>query len=265
MKVFCGRRTRIGSSRRIDGGTVGMADVHANGWFQRTTGLLAPGFRIGVGDTCLDVGCGAGGMSEFAAAMGAAVIATDIDPDRVAAIRRRLGHGRARSFTAFVSDSTPLPVADETATRIMCTEVLEHVADPRAVLAELVRAGKPGAVYLLTVPDETAERLQLGLAPPAYWERPNHVRIFSRQAFGDLVTDAGLVIDQRLTGGFFWALWWVLFWAADQEFGAPEAPVLASWSQTWQALIQTRKGDEIRRTLDEFMPKSQVIVARKAA
>jgi hypothetical protein len=56
-----------------------------------------------------------------------------------------------------------------------------------------------------------------------------------------------------------------LFWAADQEFGAPEAPVLASWSQTWQALIQTRKGDEIRRTLDEFMPKSQVIVARKAA
>jgi thiamine kinase-like enzyme len=74
-----------------------------------------------------------------------------------------------------------------------------------------------------------------------------------------------LVIDQRLTGGFFWALWWVLFWAADQEFGAPEAPVLASWSQTWQALIQTRKGDEIRRTLDEFMPKSQVIVARKAA
>jgi SAM-dependent methyltransferase len=158
-----------------------------------------------------------------------------------------------------------LPVADETATRIMCTEVLEHVADPRAVLAELVRVGKPGAVYLLTVPDETAERLQVGIAPPSYWERPNHVRVFSRQAFGDLVTDAGLVIDQRLTTGFFWALWWVLFWAAEAEFGEPEPPVLASWSQTWQALIQTRKGDEIRRTLDAFMPKSQVIVARKAA
>lgn len=80
MTAFRGRRKWIGSSRRIDGGTVGMADVHANGWFQRTTGQLAPGFRVSAGDTCLDVGCGGGGMSDFAAAMGAAVIATDIDP-----------------------------------------------------------------------------------------------------------------------------------------------------------------------------------------
>lgn len=251
--------------RPIDAGAVGLADVQANGWFQRATGELAPGFRVTVGDTVLDVGCGAGGMSEFAAAMGAAVIASDVDAACIAAIREKLGHGRARSFKAFVSDSTPLPVADETATRIICTEVLEHVADPQAVLAELVRAGKPGALYLLTVPDEAAERIQLGIAPPTYWKRPNHLRIFSRAAFGELVADAGLVVEKRLSVGFFWSLWWVLFWAADQEFGAAEAPLLASWSRTWQALVQTPKGDDIRRALDAFMPKSQVIIARKAA
>lgn len=252
-------------TRPIDAGAVGLADVQANGWFQRATGELAPGFRITVGDTVLDVGCGAGGMSEFAAAMGAAVIASDVDAACIAAIRAQLGHGRARSFKAFVSDSTPLPVADETATRIICTEVLEHVADPQAVLAELVRAGKPGALYLLTVPDEAAERIQLGIAPPTYWKRPNHLRIFSRAAFGELVADAGLVVEKRLSVGFFWSLWWVLFWAADQEFGAAEAPLLASWSRTWQALVQTPKGDDIRRALDAYMPKSQVIIARKAA
>lgn len=265
MAGFLRRIAGATAARRIDAGAVGLADVQANGWFQRATGELAPGFRITVGDTVLDVGCGAGGMSEFAAAMGAAVIASDVDPACIAAIRAKLGHGRARRFQAFVSDSTPLPVASESATRVICTEVLEHVADPAAVLAELVRVGKPGATYLLTVPDEAAERIQLGIAPPTYWERPNHLRIFSREAFGELVADAGLAIDKRLSVGFFWSLWWVLFWAADQEFGEPESPLLASWSRTWQALIQAPGGDGIRRSLDAFMPKSQVIIARKAA
>lgn len=264
MTQLLRRFTKASPPPRIDAGMVGLADIRANGWFQQESGLLAPGFHITPDDTCLDVGCGDGGMSQFAAAMGAAVIATDIDPARIDLVRTKLGSGKANSFTAFVSDSTPLPIADATATRIICTEVLEHVDDPRAVLAELVRVGKPGAVYLLTVPDETAERVQLGIAPDSYWQRPNHLRIFSRESFGELVADAGLTVEQRLTIGFFWSLWWMLFWAADQEFGEPETPLLASWSRTWHALVQNRKGDHIRRALDEFMPKSQVIVARKA-
>jgi SAM-dependent methyltransferase len=198
------------------------------------------GFHIDANDTCLDVGCGDGGMSLFAAAMGAAVIASDIDPARIATVRAALDRSRARDVTTIVSDSSPLPLADSTATRIICTEVLEHVEDPAAVLAELVRVGKPGAVYLLTVPDETAELVQKQLAPPAYWRSPNHLRVFSRQAFGDLVSASGLHVQHRCYTGFFWAVWWLLFWAADQEFGEPEVPLLASWSRTWHHLMKAR-------------------------
>lgn len=258
------RLAKTCSPKPIDAGTVGMDDIRANGWFHQESGRLAPGFHITSEDTCLDVGCGDGGMSQFAAAIGSEVIATDIDPARIDLVRAKLGRLTPRRFRAFVSDSVPLPIAEATATRIICTEVLEHVDDPRAVLAELVRVGKPGALYLLTVPDETAERVQMDIAPAAYWQQPNHLRIFSRESFGELVADAGLSIEKRLTIGFFWSLWWMLFWAGDQEFGEPETPLLASWSRTWRALVQTPKGDHIRHALDAFMPKSQVIVARKA-
>ncbi|WP_215199644.1 methyltransferase domain-containing protein, partial [Escherichia coli] len=40
-----------------------------------------------------------------------------------------------------VSDCDPLPLADATATRVVSTEVIEHVDDPRQFLAELVRVG----------------------------------------------------------------------------------------------------------------------------
>jgi SAM-dependent methyltransferase len=264
MTQLLRRLTKTCDPTPIDSCAVGLHDMHANGWFHQESGQLAPGFRMTADDTCLDVGCGDGGMSQFAAATGAEVIATDIDPARIDLVRAKLGSSKARRFGAFVSDSTPLPIAEATATRIICTEVLEHVDDPRAVLAELVRVGKPGAIYLLTVPDETAERVQMGIAPASYWQRPNHLRIFSRESFSELVADAGLAVEQRLTIGFFWSLWWMLFWAADQQFGEPETPLLASWSQTWHALVRTRKGDHIRHALDEFMPKSQVIIARKA-
>lgn len=252
------------ASKRYESAGVGLADMHANGWFQNDSGELAPGFRIDATDTCLDVGCGDGGMSLFAAAIGATVIASDIDPARIATVRAALRKSRARDVTTIVSNSSPLPLADSTATRIICTEVLEHVEDPAAVLAELVRVGKPGAVYLLTVPDETAELVQKRLAPPAYWRPPNHLRVFSRQAFSDLVSESGLHVEHRNYTGFFWAVWWMLFWAADQEFGKPDVPLLASWDQTWHHLMNARDGERVRRVLDEYMPKSQVIIASKS-
>jgi SAM-dependent methyltransferase len=45
-----------------------------------------------------------------------------------------------------------LPLEDASVDAILCTQVLEHVADPAAVLAELARVMVPGAPLLLTVP-----------------------------------------------------------------------------------------------------------------
>ena len=253
------------NSKPIDFERCSLLDARRNGWYQKKSGELIEGFHVVSDDTFLDVGCGDGPASRFAAGCGAEVIAADIDPDKVAVVEAKLRKSKARSFQGIITDSNPLPIDDETVTKVVAMEVMEHVADPAQFLDELVRVGKADAQYLITVPDPVAETLQKGIAPPAYWSAPNHLHVFQRDELDALIQDAGLVIERRTRYGFYWSMWWVLFWAAEQEFGEPEAPLLANWTATWHELISSSKGDHVRQALDDFMPKSQVIVARKAA
>ena len=52
----------------------------------------------------------------------------------------------------FSSDATRLPLADDSVDTLISLEMLEHVPDPAAVLAELARVLKPGGTLLLSVP-----------------------------------------------------------------------------------------------------------------
>lgn len=60
-------------------------------------------------------------------------------------------HPGARSADVIAS-LADLPVADASFDAVVCTQVLEHVDDPRAVVAELHRVLRPGARLWLTVP-----------------------------------------------------------------------------------------------------------------
>jgi ubiquinone/menaquinone biosynthesis C-methylase UbiE len=51
-----------------------------------------------------------------------------------------------------VSDITAIPLPDHSVDAIMCTEVLEHVPDPVAVIKEFGRLIRPGGYLLLTAP-----------------------------------------------------------------------------------------------------------------
>jgi SAM-dependent methyltransferase len=241
----------------------GLRDLATAGWFNRETGELFHGYPLSSADTHLDVGCGDGGATLFAAERGSRVIATDVLPDKIAALERRLATMAGTDSRCLVSDTDPLPLPDETATRITCCEVLEHVPDPAGFLTELARVGTPGALYLLTVPDPLSEEVQLALAPPEYWRTPNHVRILGRERFAELVTSAGLVIQARHSVGFYSAVWWALFWSSGIELGQEEGPLLAAWSRAWEGVLAHPDGIRIKRALDQCLPKSQVIVARK--
>ncbi len=52
----------------------------------------------------------------------------------------------------FSSDATRLPLADNSVDTLITLEMLEHVPDPGAVVAELGRVLKPGGTLLLSVP-----------------------------------------------------------------------------------------------------------------
>jgi SAM-dependent methyltransferase len=242
-------------------------DAEEFGWYNLKTGELLRGFPVGGEDVVVDVGCGDGPSVEFAALQGAEVYAVDIDPAAIANVRRRLQDiPQGRPCHTLVSDCDPLPLDDGVATRVICQEVMEHVDDPRRFIAELVRIGRPGARYLLTVPDPASETLQRALAPECYWRKPNHLRVFGRDEFDWLVRDAGLTIEWRGHYSFYWSMWWALFWSGhgDFEFGSAGTRVLKYWNKTWAALMAAPKGAHVRKALNDFMPKSQLIIARKA-
>jgi ubiquinone/menaquinone biosynthesis C-methylase UbiE len=63
-------------------------------------------------------------------------------------LRDNQGYGRID----YVCDATSIPVEDGSFDVVLCTEVLEHVPDPVAVIAEICRVLRPGGVLWLTAP-----------------------------------------------------------------------------------------------------------------
>lgn len=254
---------------------VGLSDAIFDGWFGNETGELLKGFAIAADDTLLDVGCGEGVATLFAVRQGASVIFTDSEHDKVRDLAQQVAAQTAAPFLGLVSNSLPLPLADGCANKIVCMEVLEHIHQPEPFMAELVRMGRPGAQYLISVPAPVGEHLQQGIAPAGYFQSPNHVQIFSAERFAALVEGAGLVIEHRQASGFFWVMGMIFFWASEQaadrhldgavrdRIQAPFPPLMERWASVWQDLLTQPDGLAIKRILDRFMPKSQVIIARK--
>jgi 2-polyprenyl-6-hydroxyphenyl methylase / 3-demethylubiquinone-9 3-methyltransferase len=111
------------------------------------------------GKTALDVGCGAGLLCEPLARMGAAVTGVDAAPENIAAAK-----AHAMSSDLHI-DYRAGEIAQQGLNQfdIVCSmEVIEHVTDPAAFVAELARHLKPDGLLLLSTPNRTpASRLLL--------------------------------------------------------------------------------------------------------
>lgn len=243
---------------------IGLTDMVRSGWLNNDTGELFKGFVINAEDSVLDIGCGEGGFTLFCGRRGAEIFVADIDPGNIEKAVSRLRETAARAVHPLVTDANPIPLPDAQVNKVVAMEVMEHVDDPAAFLAELVRVGRPGTQYLISVPDALSEYAQQGIASPTYFQKPNHIHIFERERFAQLVCDAGLIIEQHAHYGFYRTLWWLFFWASGQDsLDGPDHPVIQHWDNTWSALLALPQGQKIKAALDEMMPKSQVIVARK--
>ena len=259
----------------VDSRDCGLVDAVQSGWYLSDSNELFKGFAIRSTDSVLDVGCGAGGATLFAANRGAHVVFTDVVPEKVETLKARVSLTPARSYEGFVSDGIHLPVANATMTKVICMEVLEHVKDPASFLTELVRVGQPGALFLLAVPDPEAEKIQIGLAPHSYFQHPNHIHIFDRDKFSSLIKNAGLEIVHRDSFGFFWSFWMLLYWTVAKQAGVdlegtsydvvqpPYPPILNEWAKIWHQIIKMPESAHMKKALDNLLPKSQVIIARK--
>jgi len=104
------------------------------------------------GKTALDVGCGAGLLTEPLARLGAAVSGLDASADLIAVARQ---HARAAGIEVDyrAGDLTEMEGQFDLVT---CMEVIEHVADPAGFVNALARRLAPGGLLIMSTPNATA-------------------------------------------------------------------------------------------------------------
>lgn len=112
-----------------------------NPWIAEQIRLHAPS---GPSTSVLDVGCGAGFLSNHLSAEGFQVTGVDLSESSLKVAALRDPSGRAQYVLA---DAYQLPFADESFDVVTSTDFLEHVSEPRRVLREISRCLKPGGLF----------------------------------------------------------------------------------------------------------------------
>lgn len=146
------------------------------------------------GKSALDVGCGAGLLCEPLARLGADVTGVDAAPENVAAASVH-AEGAGLDIRYMAGEIGALDIGHFDLVTAM--EVIEHVADKRAFVAELAARLAPGGLLVLSTPNRTpASRLLMigaaegfGLIPKGthHWDD-----FITPEELGDLLVEAGL-------------------------------------------------------------------------
>jgi len=144
-------------------------------------GLIAelvggPGLHV------LDLGCRTGALTQHYA-QGNSVVGIDVDRSALAAAVERLG-----IETIWADVEEELPVDAGTFDVVVAGELLEHLADPAAAVANACRALKPGGRFVGSVPNafRLKSRLRFLAGRHPEWD-PTHLQLFTPAALGGLL------------------------------------------------------------------------------
>ena len=105
------------------------------------------------GKTAIDVGCGAGLLTEPLARLGARATGLDAAPENIGAAR---AHAEAVGLDVEYLAGGIEAVAGRTFDLVVSMEVIEHVADTAAFAQGLADALAPGGLMVLSTPNRTA-------------------------------------------------------------------------------------------------------------
>jgi 2-polyprenyl-3-methyl-5-hydroxy-6-metoxy-1,4-benzoquinol methylase len=142
----------------------------------------------------LDVGCAAGFCMSVLRERGFDVYGVEVSEAIGSHARDALGFGD-HVFIGTLQDS---PFEDESFDAVFMWDVVEHVPDPRALLAKAVALLKPGGLIVLETQDIDSRFAQT-LGPKwHHYKHAEHIYHFTPSVVQEMFTAAGLVPD-RLT------------------------------------------------------------------
>jgi 2-polyprenyl-6-hydroxyphenyl methylase/3-demethylubiquinone-9 3-methyltransferase len=162
------------------------------------------------GRRCLDVGCGAGLLTEALAREGAEVTGVDLAEDSLAVARLHLSESGLPGIRYCLTSAEELAEREPAAFDVItCLEVLEHLPDPASTIGACARLLRPGGDVFFSTLNRTprawlvailgAEYL-LGAVPRGTHRhgsfiRPSELDAWARRAALELQHIAGLQFD----------------------------------------------------------------------
>lgn len=231
-----------------------------------------PYLEVRPGDRLLDFGCGAGRHALEAMRLGAAVTALDADAKELSAaagwVKAMLDEDKQTAAAggqghAVLGDGRALPFPSGCFDRVIAAEVLEHVADDEAVLAQLARALRPGGTIAVTVPRWGPEKVNWALSEQYHNTPGGHVRIYQGHYLRQKLAGAGLVpYRQHHAHALHSPYWWLKCAVGlDQEDNA----VVKAYHRllVWDITAGSRWTRWPETALNPVLGKSLVIYARK--
>lgn len=229
---------------------------------------LAPGDRV------LDVGAGFGRHVFECARRGADVVALDYAEDEVVQTRATLGamvDGGEIDINRFKGvlrgDATKLPFDDGAFDVVITSEVLEHIQDDVAAIAEMVRVLKPGGMFAATVPAWLPEKINWMLSEE--YHAPisvgGHVRIYSATELKAKLVTAGLDPRGSHRAHALHSPYWWLRCAVGVDNDTN--PLVRSYHRllVWDMMAAPRLTRTADRLLNPVLAKSVVLYAHKPA
>jgi len=226
-------------------------------------------FPIDKGSKVLDAGCGEGRHSfEVCRLNNCTLCAMDLELLCVGKTRyvllymdsQRVSKG---NWNVSRADALRLPFKDASFDRIICSEVLEHVADEEQGIRELVRVLKPGGAMAITVPTYLTETVYWALDSDYYNHPGGHVRKFKVPELVAALKRNNLAVYAIHHAHAFHSIYWLL--RCILRLKNEQARIPALYYKLLELHIRTGSKfvSLMEHILNFIFPKSVVIYTRK--
>ncbi len=188
-------------------------------WLAEHRGVFANLLELKAQDLFLDVGCGEGYYTMPLSQQTRFSVGADVSSS-VLQLMQSLKEYDAKKLAPTVMDVEKLPFGAETFDKALCSHLLEHVLDDRAVVGEMQRVVKPNGIAVFAIPLKytTPYKMVRGaesmartlfkpgkkaapVAPPGELDvrlvgRQAHIRHYSVNVFTKMLDEMGFTVKQ---------------------------------------------------------------------